>query len=380
MYEPREDSYLLEKEVKRFAIGNVLDIGTGSGIQALAAAGCRKVRSVLAVDIDRGVIEACKAGIRNAKITFLQSDLFSNVKGKFDTIIFNPPYLPLDQVPNIALDGGKHGYELTKRFLDSADEHLKTEGKILLLISSLTKKDKVEQFLKEDLFDFRIISEQYVGGFENLYVYMILKSDFLKELERLMITGIKKLASGHRGEIYTGIWKGKKVAIKRQLPALKFDTITNEIKVLKKINKYKIGPKLLLVKNKCFIYEFISGDFIEKFAEGHDKKQIKKVLLDVFNQCFILDKLKLNKEEMHHPYKHIVVGKKAVLLDFERCKPTSDPKNVSQFCQYIISSRLSEIMRNKGFRIDKNKIIELSKQYKKDFSNKNFNAITDLLS
>jgi len=63
------------------------------------------------------------------------------------------------------------------------------------------------------------------------------------------------------------------------------------------------------------------------------------VLKNVFEQCYKMDKLGLNKEEMHHPVKHIVVQKngKPVLLDFERCKSRKRQHNVTQFCQFVIS-------------------------------------------
>ena len=94
-YEPREDSELLAKYVKKFAFGNVLDMGTGSGIQAITAAKKKSVKSVVAADIQEEVIENNKNNIKNKKIKFIVSDLFSNIKNKkFDTIIFNPPYLP----------------------------------------------------------------------------------------------------------------------------------------------------------------------------------------------------------------------------------------------------------------------------------------------
>jgi release factor glutamine methyltransferase len=73
--------------VRKLAKGRVLDVGTGSGIQALSA---ERAESVLGVDIDEDVIARCKR-LETGRVRFAVSDLFSNVSGKFDTIIFNAP-------------------------------------------------------------------------------------------------------------------------------------------------------------------------------------------------------------------------------------------------------------------------------------------------
>ncbi|MEK6891745.1 MAG: 50S ribosomal protein L11 methyltransferase, partial [Nanoarchaeota archaeon] len=73
-YDPQEDSILLEKWVRQYAKGKVLDIGTGSGIQAIAAALNPGVKSVLAADIQKRVIDYCRKNIKNRKIKFTQSD------------------------------------------------------------------------------------------------------------------------------------------------------------------------------------------------------------------------------------------------------------------------------------------------------------------
>jgi len=120
------------------------------------------------------------------------------------------------------------------------------------------------------------------------------------------------------------------------------------------------------------------------------------VLKKVFEQCFILDTMRLTKEEMHRPYKHILVKEKfskeifakekntklkknkqtkeylPILLDFERCRYDSDPKNVTQFCQYITSQRIRTILERKKFTIDIEKIRKTAKEYKE---NKNILAI-----
>ena len=135
-YEPREDSELLGRYVKRYARGRVLDMGTGSGIQAVEAAKKKKVDSVLAVDIDEEVIRKLKKEIKNKKIRFKTSDLFSKVRGKFETIIFNPPYLPEEKgVKDKALFGGKKGHEILERFLEKVNNYLTFEGVVLIVFS-----------------------------------------------------------------------------------------------------------------------------------------------------------------------------------------------------------------------------------------------------
>ena len=156
IYEPREDSFLMEKAVKKYAYGKVLDMGTGSGIQAIAAAKNKKVKSVIAVDINKEAVmdtlqNAMKEGI---PISVQQSNLFRNIDEKFDTIIFNPPYLPRDpKLKDLTLDGGKKGYELIQRFLKQANKYLENDGIILLLFSSLTDKDKVEEILTKNKYE-----------------------------------------------------------------------------------------------------------------------------------------------------------------------------------------------------------------------------------
>ena len=101
IYQPAEDSYLLQKHVKKYAFGRVLDLGTGSGIQALTAIKNKEVREVVAVDVNKNAIEELNNKVKSEKIRKVKvifSHLFSNVRNKFDTIIFNPPYLPQDKV------------------------------------------------------------------------------------------------------------------------------------------------------------------------------------------------------------------------------------------------------------------------------------------
>jgi len=174
MYEPREDSLLLLKSVKTYAFGDVLEIGTGSGILAYEASKLNNVNSVTAVDIDNKALNYIKNKYKNIKkIQIIKSDLFQNVSGKFHTIIFNPPYLPQDQgIKDKAIYGGEKGYEIIEIFLKDVRAHLEAKGYILLLFSSLTNKKKIEEMIVKNKFTFKEIDKLKLD-FEELYVYMI---------------------------------------------------------------------------------------------------------------------------------------------------------------------------------------------------------------
>lgn len=167
MYEPSDDSYLMEKYVKKFASGSVLEIGCGSGI--LMKAALTKTKNVYGVDIDDESVLFCRRQGFDVK----KSYLFSNVKGKFDFIIFNPPYLPEDEIKDKDLIGGKHGYEILKRFFSEVKKYLNKNGNILIVFSSLTNKKNVDEIIFKNYFQFKLLEEKSVGLMERLYVYLV---------------------------------------------------------------------------------------------------------------------------------------------------------------------------------------------------------------
>ncbi|MFA4887403.1 MAG: HemK2/MTQ2 family protein methyltransferase [Candidatus Nanoarchaeia archaeon] len=167
IYEPLEDSELLKKHIKAYALGKkVLDMGTGSGIQAEEAK--RYTQDVLAVDIN----EEAVALVKKKGIDALHSDLFSAVKGTFDLILFNPPYLPRedqeDEETRLITTGGVVGSELLELFLKQAKRFLNKDGKILIVVSSLT--GEVELLFRKYSYTYTKIDSENIF-FEELIVY-----------------------------------------------------------------------------------------------------------------------------------------------------------------------------------------------------------------
>jgi release factor glutamine methyltransferase len=171
VYEPAEDTYLLLKAAIAEAkvSDRVLEVGSGSGLISRMLA--PRVRDVLATDINPFAVRM----VRDCCIPVIRADLFRGIKGKFDLIIFNPPYLPtMDDEKtvgwlNFALDGGKSGRETIKRFLEDLGPHLTPKGRALILLSSLTGTAEVEKMACELGFD---VSEMAIEEhfFEQLYI------------------------------------------------------------------------------------------------------------------------------------------------------------------------------------------------------------------
>lgn len=181
------------------------------------------------------------------------------------------------------------------------------------------------------------------------------------------LTNIKFLTKGHRGIIFKARYRGKEVIIKQKNPKSKaLSSLKNEAKWLKILANYNIGPKLIAITNNFIVCEYICGEPIVEFLKKHNKKKIKRILQNILDQLFILDSLCINKEEMHRPIKHIIIRKDTpILIDFERCHKTKKPKNVTQFCQFLMSDNIQQILKDKGIRIDKKKTINICKLYKK---------------
>jgi release factor glutamine methyltransferase len=175
MYPPKEDSYFLAETLRNFfSRKNVkgkkfLDMGSGTGIQAEALLEFADQKNISCADIDKEAIEHLK--IKGFKA--IHSGLFSKVKGKFDFIIFNPPYLPEDRYDKAKdTTGGKKGDETILRFLKQAKSHLNKSGKIFLLLSSLTPRKRIFNFLKKNFKVYEKLAEKKLF-FETLEVWLI---------------------------------------------------------------------------------------------------------------------------------------------------------------------------------------------------------------
>tara|TARA_Y100000310_G_scaffold337668_2_gene425341 strand:- start:714 stop:1268 length:555 start_codon:yes stop_codon:yes gene_type:complete len=178
IYQPAEDSYLLSDVLKKYLKNknktiSILDMGSGSGIQAQTCQDL-KFKNIITSDID---IESINH-LKKQGFKAIHSNLFSNIYDKFDLIIFNPPYLPLDKREpkdsQINTTAGKKGYEIIIKFLNQSKKHLTKQGEILLLFSSLSQPKIIINKAKELGYELELLNKLKLD-FEQLYVYKIKK-------------------------------------------------------------------------------------------------------------------------------------------------------------------------------------------------------------
>ncbi|MEM2925524.1 MAG: class I SAM-dependent methyltransferase [Methanocellales archaeon] len=143
VYPPSEDTFLLLKaaleEVKRGEF--VLEIGTGCGIIANFL---KEKARVIATDINPHAVKCAKAN----GIEVVRTDLLAGLKPQrqFDVIIFNPPYLPESESNGSWLGKAwSGGRVLIDRFLNETPNYLNENGRILLVVSSITGVEDVKE-------------------------------------------------------------------------------------------------------------------------------------------------------------------------------------------------------------------------------------------
>ena len=142
---------------------SILDLCTGSGAIAIAVykeleKSNRKCK-VTAVDISAGALELAKENAQEngAEILFLQSDLFTRIRGRFDIIVTNPPYIPSADIqtlqrevkdfePHLALDGGADGLDIYRRIAAEASKYLNRGGTLMMEVGAGEAAEVVKLF------------------------------------------------------------------------------------------------------------------------------------------------------------------------------------------------------------------------------------------
>ena len=155
----------------------ILDLCTGSGAIAITVAkelaSRGKSVKVTATDISEDALALARenAEANNADIVFLQSDLFERIRGRFDIIVSNPPYIPTEDIenlqrevkdyePRLALDGGTDGLEIYRRIAEKCKDHLNKGGMLIMEVGAGEAQEVVKLFKGDN---YSIVAQDFNG-------------------------------------------------------------------------------------------------------------------------------------------------------------------------------------------------------------------------
>ncbi|MDQ3118710.1 MAG: peptide chain release factor N(5)-glutamine methyltransferase [Verrucomicrobiota bacterium] len=163
---PRPETEELVEHLLKSEIGKqkpeILDVGTGSGVIALSLAAAVPEAKVHAIDLSEDAVALARQNAEllglDSRVSFARSNLLRDVKGSFDLIVANLPYVPAADGPTLprevlhdpalAMFGGASGDEIIRNLIATAPDHLMSGG-LLALEIGLGQAEALVAFLAE---------------------------------------------------------------------------------------------------------------------------------------------------------------------------------------------------------------------------------------
>jgi release factor glutamine methyltransferase len=171
----------LKEAITTKAALKILDIGTGSGVIAIALAKELPAAEIWAVDVSAAALNIAEVNARRhgvaERVKFLDGDLFDPITElghRFDVIVSNPPYVLSKEIanlgrevrdwePKMALDGGPDGLDCYRQIIGGAHTYLAPEGRVLLEIGEDQGTAVAGLFVPAGRFGAATIFQDYAG-------------------------------------------------------------------------------------------------------------------------------------------------------------------------------------------------------------------------
>jgi putative serine/threonine protein kinase len=191
------------------------------------------------------------------------------------------------------------------------------------------------------------------------------------------------LGKGYVGIVVVAYVHRERYALKmRRIDADRID-LKHEAEMLKKANAVGVGPKFVAVSNNFLLSQLVDSDLLADWLETHnDKTIVRKVLVDILDQCWRLDEAGLDHGELSKAPKHLLVDKaqKPFIVDFETASVERKVINVTSVCQFLFmgNSPVAKIIAETFGEKNRSEKIKALQNYKKNRVRANFEALLQL--
>ena len=169
-YQSHTDSQLLRSALGSYTGERCLEIGIGYGSNLIDLV--HRFSLVAGTDITK--TEAFK-WLDKKMLNLIVTETASCFREKtFDLVFMNPPYLASELIEDPAVDGGREGFEIPRKFLLDALTVTKDKGTVLILLSSESSCEAFIKYARDLKLEVREIASKHVF-FEDLIVYEVKK-------------------------------------------------------------------------------------------------------------------------------------------------------------------------------------------------------------
>jgi len=199
-----------------------------------------------------------------------------------------------------------------------------------------------------------------------------------------LIGTLNVLGKGYVGIVVLGKMQDKKAAVKIRRTDSPRDGMKSEAEFLKIANDVKVGPKLISSSKNFMVMEYLAGkrifDWIKELNGKGSASKLKLIARKILEDCYKLDQIGLDHGELSSITKHVIVGKKTTLLDFESSSTDRRVSNVTSATQGLyIGSGISKYIKRIYKIPPKQKIIDALRAYKREQTRESFDNVLSVL-
>lgn len=192
------------------------------------------------------------------------------------------------------------------------------------------------------------------------------------------------LGKGYTGIVVLAKRGTKKVALKIRRTDSPRKSMQAEASLLQAANKVKVGPRLIVSSRDFVVMEYLDGKKIYEWVEelkGRGRASVlKDAIKKVLRDCYRLDQAGLDHGELSYISKHVIVGKKTTLIDFESSSLQRKTSNVTSATQGLyIGSGLANLVRRIYSNPPKQKVIRALREYKHEQTEESFERVLKVL-
>ncbi len=159
-------------------------------------------------------------------------------------------------------------------------------------------------------------------------------------------------------------------------------TMEREGEFLKLANSIDVGPMFIKSSKNFLLMDLANGINIFKFVETeNDKAKILNVVSEVLEQCYRLDRTGLDHGELSYMAKHVIVGDKVTIIDFESASVNRRVSNVTAATQYlfiggVVAKKIRKLLKVHSIGA----VISSLREYKNDVGKENLERLKKILN